>query len=68
MYSADNSQLRVDTHEEDMRLDDTLHSFWELESLEISGSSHQDFEDNIAFQDGQYKVHLHGGSHAHSLR
>ena len=52
--------LRVDSQEVS-KLDDALRVFWELESLEISGSSqsvHQEFEDSISFKDGHYEVHL----------
>ena len=50
--------LRVASHEEES-LNDTLCSFWELESLGISESGpsvHQEFEENISFKDGQHTV------------
>ena len=52
--------LRVDTQEEES-LDNTLKSFWELESLGVSGPSksvQQEFEESIAFKDGRYEVCL----------
>ena len=52
--------LRVASHEEES-LNDTLRSFWELESLGISESCpsvHQEFEENISFKDGRYEVCL----------
>ena len=42
-------------------LDDTLRSFWELESLGISGPErtvHDEFVDAISFKDGRYQVSL----------
>ena len=52
--------LRIDSHEE-QSLNETLRSFWELESLGISGtcqSVHEEFEENISFKDGCYEVCL----------
>ena len=52
--------LRVTSHEEET-LNDTLRSFWELESLGISASCpsvHQEFEEKISFKDGRYEVCL----------
>ena len=42
-------------------LDDTLRSFWELESLGIRGPErtvHDEFVDTITFKDGRYQVSL----------
>ncbi len=44
-----------------MNLNDTLSTFWELESLGITGSDrsvHQEFEESISFKDGWYEVCL----------
>lgn len=46
---------------QELSLDDTLRSFWELESLGINKSTQsvqKEFEESIAFRDGRYEVCL----------
>jgi len=51
--------LRIDSREEES-LNDTLHAFWELESLGISESLsvHQEFRESTSSKDGRYEVCL----------
>ena len=54
--------LRVDTQQHEIsNLDDTLRSFWELESLGIKEpdrSVYTEFGENTCFRDGRYEVSL----------
>lgn len=53
--------LRVDSRQLAETLDDTLRSFWDLESLGIKDSEQSVFEkfkENIAFKEGRYEVSL----------
>ena len=54
--------LKADALQPDLEpLDDTLRSFWELETLGIGGPErtvHDEFVDAITFKDGRYQVSL----------
>lgn len=59
LLTAHSCMLTVSSQE--LSLDDTLRSFWELESLGINKSTQsvqKEFEESIAFRDGRYEVCL----------